>query len=331
MGIRITDKRKFIFRIKIKLILFYLVINNFLFLVIHKNDNKKNIKVALCTMGKRENLYVKEFIEYYMKLGIEHIFIYDDNDPEEEKIIEAIEKKYLNKVTIYEAQKLFIRNQSMAFSECYNNNLNNYHWFLMVDMDEFLYIVGDTLTGYLKNTIFNKCDFINFHWVMPTDNDLIYYDSRPLLKRFGPPYLKSKYVKTIIRGSIPNLKYSIHSPYISPQKNVTCNNIGKRIYYKNFVELEGNSKINTKKAYIIHFRYKSTEEFINKYKRGYRNWFNEGTEKLLIDNLKEYLEINKMTNEKREFIEKELNLNLSNYINNITENKSNKLRFNYFL
>ena len=84
MGIRITDKRKFVFSIKMKLILFYLVINNFLFVVIHKNDNKKNIKVALCTMGKRENLYVNEFIEYYMKLGIKHIFIFDDNDPGEE-------------------------------------------------------------------------------------------------------------------------------------------------------------------------------------------------------------------------------------------------------
>jgi len=33
-----------------------------------KIDNifKNKIKVSLCTMGKQENLYVKEFVEYYI-------------------------------------------------------------------------------------------------------------------------------------------------------------------------------------------------------------------------------------------------------------------------
>ena len=32
-----------------------------------------NLQIALCTMGKGENLYSKEFIDYYFKLGINHI------------------------------------------------------------------------------------------------------------------------------------------------------------------------------------------------------------------------------------------------------------------
>ena len=31
--------------------------------------------------------------------------------------------------------------------------------------------------------------------------------------------------------------------------------------------------ISNKRAYIIHYKFKSTEEFVNKYKRGYKNWF----------------------------------------------------------
>ena len=38
-----------------------------------KEDN--NIKVALCTMGKYENFYANEFVEYYIKLGIDHLYI----------------------------------------------------------------------------------------------------------------------------------------------------------------------------------------------------------------------------------------------------------------
>ena len=45
------------------------------------NLDVRDIKVALCTMGRMEHLYIQEFIEYYIKLGVNHIFIYDDNPP----------------------------------------------------------------------------------------------------------------------------------------------------------------------------------------------------------------------------------------------------------
>ena len=47
------------------------------------------------------------------------------------------------------------------------------------------------------------------------------------------------------------------------------------------MNFESIKKINTKNAYLIHFRYKSTEEFINKYKRGYSNWYGNETNEIL--------------------------------------------------
>ena len=111
-------------------------------------------------------------------------------------------------MTVYEAKKFHLINQSIVFSECYNNNNNKkFDWFLMVDMDEFLYIVDETLKEYLTNRRFNKCDFIKFNWVFTTDNDLLNYDSRPLFERFKPTFIKSEFIKSIIRGNISNLKY----------------------------------------------------------------------------------------------------------------------------
>ena len=219
------------------------------------------IKISLCTMGKRENLYVKEFVEYYIKLGIDHIFIYDDNDPNTEKISNALGSKYKNKVTIYENIKDIIKNQPEAFTNCYHKNRNKYDWFLMIDMDEYLYIVNNTLKNYLSNQIFNKCDFIKFNWAIPNDNNLLNYDPRPLFKRFKGPYMKSRFIKSMIRGNIKNLKYWVHSPIFSPKKNITCNNEGKIIFYKN-INFESLEPINFRNAYIIHYRFKTTEEFI---------------------------------------------------------------------
>ena len=116
----------------------------------------------------------------------------------------------------------------------------------------------------------------------------------------------------MVRGNIKNLKYWVHSPYISPFKNISCNNIGKIINDKN-INIEFQSNINVKKAYIIHFNYKSTEEYINKYKRGYSNWFEDRLSDFLDIKIKDYFRDNEITMNKIDFFERELKINLSEY------------------
>ena len=113
-------------------------------------------------MGKRENLYAKEFINYYIKLGVDKIFIYDDNDLNEESFMDVFNKlgEYKNFIEIYKNAST-IKHQSNAFTDCYNKNKDNFDWFLMIDMDEFLVIVNDKLKNYLLQSVFKKCDFIN--------------------------------------------------------------------------------------------------------------------------------------------------------------------------
>ena len=73
------------------------------------------------------------------------------------------------------------------------------------------------------------------------------------------------------------------------------------------------SPINTKKAYIIHFKFKSTEELIRKYKRGYRDWLKNITQKNLDRKIIKYLSMNRITKEKIDYIKKEINFNFSKY------------------
>ena len=40
---------------------------------IKKEEIKKEKGVVLCTIGKSENLYIKEYIEYYKKIGVKKI------------------------------------------------------------------------------------------------------------------------------------------------------------------------------------------------------------------------------------------------------------------
>jgi len=44
-----------------------------------------NIKVCVCTCGKKENKYIREFVKYYKKYDDDKIFIYDNNEENCEK------------------------------------------------------------------------------------------------------------------------------------------------------------------------------------------------------------------------------------------------------
>lgn len=286
------------------LIIFILIINLFYkYLIINPffAFDKNYIKVCLCTMGKEENLYAKEFIEYYIKLGFDHLFIYDNNDENTEKISDVLEDKYKDRVTIYEGYKINITNQQQAFTDCYKNNKLNYDWILMVDMDEFLYIFNDTLKIYLSNTKFKECDFIRYHWALASDNNLIHYDSRSLFERFKGPYVISGIFKTMVKKNISNLSYNIHSPKIYPEDKTFCDNEGNKLTKKEYLDVSDKT-INIKKAYIIHFRFKSTEEFIKKLKRGYNNWLGSEKNKFFKEIIDWYFWVNKITLEKINYI-----------------------------
>jgi hypothetical protein len=105
-------------------------------------------------MGKKENLYVKEYISYYFKLGVDKIFIYDDNDINSERISDMIDFQYKKFVKIYEAKRINIPSQPKAFTDCYEKYKSFFNWIIMIDMDEFLYIKNETLKNYLLNPVF---------------------------------------------------------------------------------------------------------------------------------------------------------------------------------
>ena len=267
--------------------------------------HKKKLRLAICTMAKEENLYINEYIDYYLKLGFDHIYIFDDNDPVIENISQAINKTYRELVTIYN-YKSIIKDQKVSYTLCYEMNKNKYDWIFMNDIDEYLVIRNDSLRHYLSDRKFKKCDFIKFHWILPTDNNLLHYDNRTLFERFKGPYKNDTHIKTIVRGNIDDLQFDVHTPLISPHKNVSCDNTGN-IYKNKEIFFQDVFDINIDNAYIIHFKYKSTEEYIKKYRRGYR-WENMQFMQMRI---REYFEDNNVTLQKIEYVEKELNVNLS--------------------
>ena len=147
----------YIFNIKEKV---FILIALFLFKIsIFKKNKDNNIKVCLCIIGKKENLYVKEFISHYERIGYDKIFLYDNNDINDEKFEEVIESEiksgFVSIINYRGYTGSNIRAQFKAYQNCYKNNNHKYEWLSFFDFDEFLEFQYKNMTikKFLKRTV----------------------------------------------------------------------------------------------------------------------------------------------------------------------------------
>jgi ABC-type branched-subunit amino acid transport system substrate-binding protein len=60
-------------------------------LKIPKNKNLNTNEICLYTVGKEENAYILEYVEHYKSLGLDKIYLYDNNNIDGEKFEDVID------------------------------------------------------------------------------------------------------------------------------------------------------------------------------------------------------------------------------------------------
>ena len=291
---------KFILKINIKYvikkILFILILKISLIMIKQKKNTFKG--VAMCVIAKNENLYINEFINYYKKLGINKIYLYDNNDIFGENFIVLLKKDIKSKfVEIINIRgKNLIQNYS--YNDCYKKHLNDYSWFIIVDVDEYLYIKnGVSLYNFLNDKKFENCNNILINHKMYGDSDLLYYDKRPLYQRFTKNYKYKNFMKSIVRGGLIYAKMWLH----------------KSLNISNYCDSEGNNivprfsstkKLNIKNAEIRHYFTKTIGEYYLKLLRGWpdRKKSFRDLHSFIDFRIRNFFTLNKITKEKIEII-----------------------------
>lgn len=266
------------------------------------------MKVALCCIGRLENRYIKEYVDYYKNLGICKMFIYDNNQGSEEHFEEAVGDYAKDGfVDIIDFRDKSVC-QLEAYQDCYDKYNKEYDWICFFDIDEYLTFADDKLNinDFLSQDKFNGFNMIHVNWKVYYDNDLVYYEDKPLRERFKEPmpldfkygydFPENNHIKSIIRGGLNGIKWNAtpHSPHYDGK---CCNPIGE--------ECKANSPFNQYNfdvAWLNHYQTKTIEEWVDvKSKRG----FPDGNKNFFKINgaVEEFFKRNRMTAEKKKFLD----------------------------
>ena len=132
------------------------------------------MKIATCTIGRMENSYVQEFVDHYKSLGVDKMFIYDNNYGKEEHFEDVIMKDISDGfVEIVDFRDKSIC-QLTAYQDCYNRHNSEYDWFIYCDVDEFLTLKDfGSIKDFLSQDKFNDFDMIHVNWKIYDDNDQV--------------------------------------------------------------------------------------------------------------------------------------------------------------
>ena len=274
---------------------------------LYKKFLKINIKVCLCVIAKNENLYVREFVEYYKKIGYNNIFIYDNNDKNgehfEEVINDYIQNGFVKIINFRDKNEnsLPIFN---AYKDCYSRNYKKYNWISFYDMDEFLEINEkyNTIKDLLNDKIFKQCQNIKINWLMYINDNILYFENKPLqqrIKTFRYDHPSNKHIKSTVKGNLPINYWEIVSNPHSSNLNVTsCSSSGKIITS----DSPFNQPPDFTNAKLKHYYYKSFEEFCVKIKRGMISLPKNNSNQIINERYEELIRHNKNNSEKLKII-----------------------------
>jgi hypothetical protein len=277
----------------------------------------ENLKTLICCIGKNENRYVREYVEWYNKLGVTHIRIYDNNDLDGEHFEDVI-GDYINSgyvdIVNYRGEKVC---QLRAYNECYKELGSQYDWILFIDCgDEYLTLMKHATIGeYLSSDCFKEYDLIHINLMTFGDNEQIEVVDKPLVQRFPQPipfdtkiaydFPENAHISSIVRGGLTNVSWDAtpHTPY--PNNFKCCNDVGNPVNSQSPF-----SNISYGAAFFRHYTTKTAYEYCEKMKRGFPD-HNINKEEVIYLIETRFFKTNTITKEKVDIFNKELGIDMS--------------------
>lgn len=250
--------------------LFFLIpglIKFFKLCALKERNAKFKYELGIMAIVKNEALYIDEWINYYQSIGVDHIYIYDNESTDN---LQQVLEKHGTKVTYCKFNGK--ARQMDAYNDALNRFGNDCHYLGFLDADEFVYVKekgGHTRT--LK-------ELLDTHFSNPNVGGLVInwqlfgssgYEKAPtglvtnnFVYRAERNFERNRHVKSIVNPrKTAGFINDPHAPYYLP-KYWAVNEKSQR------VDGPFTETVNVNLVQINHYFTKSKAEFILKKNRG---------------------------------------------------------------
>lgn len=237
-------------------------------------------RIWICAIAKMEELYIREWIEWHKKLGIDHIVIGDNNDSDYKyKLLDIIQdyvdSGFVEVVNINDK----LGYQMTFYRDVYKKKRLFFDWIGFIDIDEFVELpaYNNDIHLFLSNKNLKDKLAIILPWLNFGDCEQVFFKNKPVKERFTTPSTNNVTKTVGMKYFVRSLHYikprSRHDPSRMVDINKCCDPLFKSVKSDFFVKNDkskSHSCCKVKKeyyenAYISHYITKSTEEYI-KYK-----------------------------------------------------------------
>lgn len=255
---------------------------------------------GVVAIGKWEENYLEEWINHHLQLGFDKIYFYDNNEVDNTKQKDICDKyqqvvyrdvrgwksfthdcnsdKY-DGTNEYQHLAYYVYNHAYLCNEC--------KYLLFVDIDEFLDLGSTKLRDMIR---FKK--YIHIPWKVYGDSEQLHKVNKPVQERFTIPSatlcdntLHKTLVQTGNRCVFNNPHYCETYMQCYSPSGIPCYGLDSQ-----------DNLYKTEDIVIKHYITKSTEEYVDKMKKGAGNG--------LVRSVKYYFYINKYTPEKEKILKK---------------------------
>ena len=236
-----------------------------------KKIKKKKYYISICAIFKNEAPYMKEWIEYYLLIGIDHFYLYNNNSEDDYK---SILQPYIDKGLVTLTEWPDIPGQISAYKNWYENYRYETNWCTFIDLDEFICPLKDlNLKEWMKRH--NKYPVYAIYWKMFGTSGIIEPDkSKLIIEQYVGCWDKISEATKIIY----NTDYDIERFFTSMMHKFNVKYLGLYIppinsfgYFINSWDINrcGNKKIDIQ---CNHYWSKSYNDYIVKHKKGDAVW-----------------------------------------------------------
>lgn len=153
--------------------------------------------LAVLSIANNEGIYIKEWLEWHKKYGVEKFFIYDNGSTNNtyEVLRPYIESGVVESIYFPGKQQL------AAYDDCFEKHRTEARWIAVINLDEFIVPIKDKTIPEFLHRIENYSS-IEINWLIYGSSRAKIREQGDVMKRFRehslPDHKLNRHVKSIV-------------------------------------------------------------------------------------------------------------------------------------